>query len=104
MKQVKISKSLLKKHPADILLAFGVTKINICYPQHVYFSGEDYKILRKNLRAKAKKEYPGATAKIITSAVEMELLNFGPNESLAKAIRPGYALIDTDSIEAAQKE
>lgn len=30
--------------------------------------------------------------------VEMTLLNWGPNESLGDAVKPGYALVDYEAI------
>ena len=35
----------------------------------------------------------------LLSVVGMELLNYGPNETLAEALRPGYALVDEEGIE-----
>lgn len=50
------------------------------------------------MRKQAKKVYPNATKMRIDGIVGMELLNYGPNESLAEAIRPGYALVDLEKI------
>ena|ERR1035438_2053342 len=96
MKTVKITKNMLKMHPQDLLIKVGAANVakKRAYPQHVYFSTEDYRKLRENVRKQARKEYPHATKLGLDSVVGMELLNYGPNESLAEAIRPGYALVD----------
>ena len=101
MKIVKITKKMLRMTPSDLLIKLGaVDKQKLqAYPQHVYFSREDYKELRENINKQAKKEFPGATKRGLDSVVGMELLNYGPNETLADAIRPGYALIDEVGIE-----
>lgn len=92
---------MLKHHPCDLLVALGaVDKDNtITFPSHVYFSKEDYRELKQNVRKQARKEFPYATKIGLDSVVGMELLNYGPNESLAHAIRPGYALVDEEGIE-----
>lgn len=99
MKAIKLNKRLLNKHPADILIEFGAVDLNQGFPEHVYFSKEDYQTLKKNLIKKAKKELKGYSNHYIKYAVGVELLQFGPNESLASAIKPGFALIDMDAIE-----
>lgn len=101
MKTVKITKKMLKMHPADLLVNLGAVdkEKRIAYPQHVYISKEDYKELRKNLKNLAKKSCPGATDHVLTYSIGVDLLNYGPNETLAEAIRPGYALVDEETIE-----
>lgn len=100
MKMVKLTKNMLKCYPADLLVALGAVDNNntVTFPNHVYFSKEDYYELRSNVRKQAKKVYPNATKMRIDGIVGMELLNYGPNESLAEAIRPGYALVDLEKI------
>ena len=101
MKTVKLTKNMLKHHPCDLLVSLGAVDKNntVTFPSHVYFSKEDYRELRENIRKQAKKEYSNATKTHIDGIVGMELLNYGPNESLAHAIRPGYALVDEEGIE-----
>ena len=101
MKTVKITKKMLKMHPQDLLVELGAVNLEKkqAYPQHVYFSGVDYKQLRQNLNKSARKQYPWLLKKGLDRAVGMELLNYGPNESLAEAIKPGWALVDEEGIE-----
>ena len=101
MKTVKVTKNMLKMHPADLLVKLGAVdkEKKFSYPGYVFFSKEDYKELRENLRNRAKKEFPHANKRGLDSVVGMELLNYGPNESLAEAIKPGYALVDEEGIE-----
>lgn len=96
LKVVKIKKSWLKKEPADLLRLLGVVdeKLREAHPERAFSSKEDYAKLRKNLLKLFKKERPGFTKKWYDMAVGMELLNFGPNQSLEEVIRPGYMLID----------
>ena len=105
MKTVKLTKNLLKKAPSDILIALGAVDSGKkqAFPSHVYFSKEDYAQLRKNTLKLFQKEYPGIRVKRLKTSVEMELLNYGPNELLADAIRPGYALIDEEGIAGESK-
>lgn len=105
MKTIKLTKRTLRLHPADLLIKLGAVDLEKkrAYPSHVYFSKEDYKELRVNLRKNAKKQYPGFRSRYIDSAVGMELLNYGPNQNLEEAIRPGYVLVDFDSIELEKK-
>jgi hypothetical protein len=87
-------------HPADLLIKLGAVNLEkkVAYPQYVYFSKEDYTSLRKNLKQLAKKSFNG-TNRAINYSVGVDLLNYGPNESLKDAIRPGYALVDEEAIE-----
>jgi len=100
MKSIKLNKSLLKKHPADILVELGAVdkEKKQGYPGHLYFSAQDYKELRNNVTKLAKKERPYAPSKSIQATVGWVLLDYGPNESLGDAIKPGYALIDEEAI------
>lgn len=101
MKTVKVTKNMLKMHPADLLVKLGAVdkEKKFAFPGCVYFSKEDYKELRKNLKNRALVEFPHASTRGIASVVGMELLNYGPNETLAEALRPGYALVDEEGIE-----
>ena len=100
MKAVKLTKKMLRMHPADLLLELGAVNMpkTQAYPSCVYMSKADYKELRQNLVKSAKKQYPYATKNRLDSSVNMELLNYGPSESLQDAIKPGYVLLDVDSI------
>ena len=103
MESVKLTKNTLKLHPADLLIKLGATIESSAFPQHVYFSKEDYKLLRQNLIKHIKKVRPEASSKWIQWASGLELLNYGPNESLANAIKPGYCLVGREAIKKANK-
>lgn len=98
MKTVKITNKMLKMHPADLLIKLGAVdkEKKFAYPNYVYFSKEDLKELRVNLKTLAKKNCPGTSDKLINYSVGMDWLNYSPNETLAEAIRPGYALVDEE--------
>ena len=101
MKTIKLTKKMLKMHPADLLIKLGAVdkeEKNV-FPSHVYFSKEDYKELRTNLKFLAKKSAPNTSERLLNYSVNVDSLNYGPNQSLEKAIRPGYALIDEEAIE-----
>lgn len=66
---------------------------NQSYPENIYVSDEDYETLENNVKKIIKQEYPGITSKQMTSTLGMHMLNFAPNQSLGKAIKPGYALL-----------
>ncbi len=101
MKTVRITKKMLKMHPADLLIKLGaVDKYqHNGFPSLVYFSKEDYKELRKNLKISAKKNCPDTSERLINYSVGVDLLKYGPNETLADAIKSGYALIDEEALE-----
>jgi hypothetical protein len=101
MKSVKLTKKMLTLSPGELLIKLRAVnkELKQAYPQHVYFSKEDYKNLRANTRKLLKKEYPYINSRKLNTAVGMELLNLGPNEGLKDAIRPGYALVDEEAIE-----
>lgn len=101
MKTVKLNKNMLALHPAKLLEKLGAINVeqNRVYPNHIYLSKEDYKTLSTNLTKKAQKTLKGYSKKYIDRSVSMELLNYGPNESLGDAIKKGFALIDLEGIE-----
>lgn len=101
MKILKLTKKMLKMHPADLLIKIGAVdeENKYAYPNFVYFSKSDYKELRKNLKQFAKKSCPETSERLLNYSVNVDLLNYGPNETLAEAIRPGYMLVDYDEIE-----
>ena len=105
MKAIKVTKKMLKMHPADLMVSLGAIDEakKILYPQHVYFSKEDIKELRKNLKELARKSIPGSSSRMLSYSVGMDWLNYSPNESLADAMRTGYGLIDYKAIETDQK-
>lgn len=100
MKVVKLTKKMLNMHPADLLVKLDAVNLeqDLTFPGEVYFSEKDYKTLRANLVKSAKKQLGDVTKKTIELTVNMELLNFGPNESLAKVLKPGFALVDMNKI------
>jgi hypothetical protein len=100
MKVVKLTKKMLAMYPDDLLVKLGAVNNSktVVYPCHVYFSEKDYETLKNSLKKKIKKEMVWATEKHIKTVVEFELLNVGPNEGLKKAIKPGFAIIDVESI------
>lgn len=101
MKTIKLTKKMLKMHPADLLVKLGAVdkEQKNAFPSHVYFSKEDYKELRTNLKFLAKKLAPNSPKRFLNYSVNVDLLNYGPNQGLEEAIRPGYALIDEEAIE-----
>ena len=101
MKAIKLTKKMLGMCPADLLVVLKATNTNgrTGYPNHVYFSKDDYRILESNVKKKAKKQYPGATKNQIDCTIGFEMLNYGPNQTLEDAIKSGYALVDYESIE-----
>lgn len=106
MNPVKLNKNWLKLHPADVLTKLGATypERKQGFPSHVYFSREDSKTLKENLKKLANKSFPGASKRLIANCVGMDWLNYGPNESLKDVVRPGYALIDNEAIEQYKKQ
>lgn len=105
MKFVKITKKILKMEPKDLLIALGAVDLDKgrAFPECVYMSKKDYLIFRKNLTKTIKKCHPLTKPTRIQYFVGIELLNLGPNESLENAIKPGYILVDTRSIQEARK-
>lgn len=101
MKVVKLTKKMLRMHPADLLIELGAINngdFPRTFPQHVYISKEDYKLLKKNLIDKVKKRRGRVFNKIDAFSVNADLFNFGPNQNLEDAIRPGYVLVDEEGI------
>lgn len=96
LKIVKLKKSWLKKSPLDLLRALGAVQLDKreAYPEKVYMSKEDYAKLRKNTMKLYRQEYGSLSSNALRNAVGMELLNFGPNQSLGNAIKPGYVLVE----------
>lgn len=103
MKELKVTTKDLKD-TRKLLQKAGAINGNIAYPEHVYISKEDAKIVKKNLTNLVKKEYPNLMKSKVTMTVGMEWLNLGPNQSLENAVRPGYILVDEDAIEAAKQQ
>lgn len=97
---------MLNMHPANLLVKLDAVSIDqkTGYPQHVYFSKEDYKTLRLNLKKYAKKVAPHAPERLLNSSVGTDLLNYGPNTTLSNAIKPGYALVDYEAIDREMME
>jgi hypothetical protein len=102
MRIVKIKANDLKD-AEKLLRKVGAVEENQAFPDCVYLSKEDTATLRKNLMVQAKKQYPYLKKDKIEGIVAMELLNLGPNESLAKVLKKGYAVVDTSRFEAESK-
>lgn len=97
MKVIKITKRMLKD--LDYLLQkVGATYKRNAFPETVFISKQDYKILKRNLRSNLRREIPYAAKGAIDYAVGAVLLNLGPNQLLEEVIKPGYLVIDTDAI------
>ena len=77
MKTIKLTKKMLKMHPADLLIKLGAVdkEEKNAFPSHVYFSKEDYKELRTNLKFLAKKAAPSIPERILNYYVNVDLLN-----------------------------
>lgn len=105
MKTIKLTQKMLKMHPADLLIKLGAVNLEqkLAFPQDVYFSKEDYKKLTDNLKSQAKKSNPHTPKRLLDYSVGVDMLNYGPNETLKDAIRPGYALVDFQSIQNNKK-
>lgn len=99
MTVVKLKKGHLKD---AIFLLKDVGAISsdgkLVYPNHVYLSNKDYDKIVKSTFLQFKKEYPNINRRQLKTSVMMHLLNFGPNQTLEKAIQPGYAIVDISSI------
>ena len=103
MKVVKLK----SKHYRDLeqlLRDAGAVVGTQAFPSDVYCSREDIKKMEKAIMKEFKKEYPYVRATKLKSSVAMHMLNLSPNESLADAIRPGYVLVDVETIAIASKQ
>lgn len=92
MQVVKIKASFLKNLPA-MYKELGLIEGDRVDPSRVFFSQEDYRKLKKATAQKLKSGNPTLSGKSLENAVSMHLLNLGPSELLAKAIKPGYMLV-----------
>jgi hypothetical protein len=99
MKQVRIS-HLLNCSLGAFLVKLGAGPNKIGYPQYVYISDDDAAVLKRNNRRKIRKEYPYLSKRKLDNVLGQSWLQYGPNSSLGKVIRPGYALVDVQSIKA----
>jgi hypothetical protein len=93
MKAIKLKKSWLRD-PETLLRKLGAFKENQGFPDLVYISAQDYKILYKNTQKAYKKLYPNLNNKKIEFSVNMEMLGLGPNQALENAIKPGFVLME----------
>lgn len=82
------------KDPINLLTSVGVIKNNIAFPERVFVGAETAKKMRKELVKSFKKVYPSITKRALDSAVALHWLNYGPNESLDKGIKLGYAIFE----------
>ena len=101
MEAVRITKKMLKLHPCDLLVKLNAVSKDGRFglPTHVYFSKEDYKELKNNLKKSAKKSAPSSPERLVSYSVGVDLLNYGPNENLGDVLKPGWALVDREAIE-----
>jgi hypothetical protein len=104
MKTIKLTKKMLSMDPVDFLKKIGAVSDNRAFPQHVYVSKQDYKILENGVRKLAKKQYRGCRKQYIDNVVGFEMLNYGPNQTLEDVLKPGYAIVDFDCIAAEIKD
>lgn len=94
-KTVKLNSNWLKKDPVEFLIAVGVADVESgnANPDRVYVSKADYKKIEQNARRLLKQQYPYLSGRHMKYSLGMEMLNYGPNQSLQDAIREGYALV-----------
>ena len=103
MKVFKISKKDLAE-PEKLLRKVGATVDSYAFPEYVYVSKEDYATLKRNLTNSRKGCYEDLSKEFLTQAVNWQMLNFGPNQSLEAAIKPGFVLVDTSGINKRMSE
>lgn len=98
MKVIKLTKTMLKMHPVDLLLKIGAASVEIkqAFPDCVYMSPNDLELQRKYLEEAAKKSLKGSSKKIINLSVQTDMLNYSPVES--SFIKDGHLLIDDAEI------
>lgn len=93
MKTVKIKKKYFK----DLSFMYKdlglIDSDNQCDPSRVLMSKEDLKILKKTTQEMFKKQYSFFSKKILEINVATHLLNLGPSELAADAIKPGYMIL-----------
>lgn len=101
MKTLKL-KAKHYKDLSQLLIDAGAANLEkgIAFPNDVYCSKEDMKKMTSEITKLFKKEFSWSTTKKIKTSVAMHMLNLSPNESLADAVRPGYVLVDDESIAA----
>lgn len=102
MKTVKLTNKMLTLHPVDLLIKLGAVNLNKkrAYPSDVYLSEKDNNKLLKNLEKQAKKKLKGCSKTAIDYSVKADWLNYGPNSGLEKVLKPGWVVVDQDTIEA----
>lgn len=100
MRVVKVTKSLLKKAPAEFLASVGAVDqaTKVAFPFCVYMAEKDFDTLFKNFRKFVDKEFKGFTKDYRKKVVSAENLNFGPEECLKNIIKKGYILVDDEAI------
>jgi hypothetical protein len=97
MREVPISR-YLNMNLVDLLRKLDAVGETSTYATRVYLSHEDAAVLRRNNRRKIRSQMKYASKKAVDHAIGMDWLNHGPNTSLGKSIRPGWALVDDDGI------
>lgn len=99
MKEIAVSR-YLNMELTEFLNKMGAKDGNTSYPGHVYLSTEDAAQLRRANRRMFRAKYPYASKLKIDSMIGTFWLMYGPNQSISKAVRPGYALVEVEAIEA----
>lgn len=89
---------LKKKHYGNLESLLRDAKLvneekNIAYPSNIFVAEVDYRKIRSTITKLFKKQYSYLNPIRLRSGVEMHLLNLGPNQSLEKAIKPGFAVV-----------
>src|SRR5271165_6369817 len=105
MREVKLTKKMLKMTCADLLAHLGAIdeSARLAFPQHVYMSFKDCKAYEKvqfSLIKNGNREY---TKRAIDNMLGFEFLNYGPNLTLGYSIKPGFILINEEGIELEQR-
>ena len=105
MKVIKLTAKMKKMYASELLKALGAVTLkgDVGFPQHVYFSKQDYAELRAYMLAsECKIAGCKKPTKHIKCAVEVSLMNLGPSSLYEEALKPGYVLIDTRAIRVAE--
>ncbi len=95
--QLKLLK-LKKKHYTDLPLLLKEAGLvssdgKEAYPERIFISLEDDKLMKQELYKAYKKKFPFLNKIRIQVAVNMEILNLGPNTNLGVAVKKGYAIV-----------
>jgi len=64
-----------------------------CHPEQLYISAKDATTLKLNIKRLLRKQNPYSSKVKLHMFACTQWLNYGPNESLSDAIKPGYVMI-----------